>query len=168
MGRFFCREDSGLTLSPEAFSGTPLLVDQRRYCALQFVTKLGFQPLRGIQQRGIVEWHAGQLIQLHRPEVVSGMQHRAQCVRHAAHTGQCDAAQTQPGGIGQLVKEGDNEITVKVVGSLKNTFGHFFRGEGSWISGPGDWNLAPEEIPSMDQFYLMDYGLNEPFELLQY
>ncbi len=31
--------------------------------------------------------------------------------------------------IGHMLKEGDNEITVKVVGSLKNTFGHFFKGE---------------------------------------
>ena len=70
--------------------------------------------------------------------------------------------------IGHLVKEGDYEITVKVVGSLKNTFGHFFRGESSWINGPGDWNLSPEEIPSVDQYSLMDYGLYEPFTLMKY
>ena len=70
--------------------------------------------------------------------------------------------------IGHLVKEGDNEITIKVVGSLKNTFGHFYKTRSSWISGPGDWNLAPEEIPSVDQYSLMDYGLYEPFELLMY
>ena len=58
--------------------------------------------------------------------------------------------------IGQLLKEGDNEITVKVVGSLKNTFGHFYKAGHSWISGPGDWNLAPEEIPSVDQYSLID------------
>ena len=70
--------------------------------------------------------------------------------------------------IGPLLKAGDNEIIVKVVGSLKNTFGHFYKKRSSWISGPGDWNLAPGEIPSLDQYSLMDYGLYEPFELLMY
>ena len=70
--------------------------------------------------------------------------------------------------IGHLLKSGDNEITVKVVGSLKNTFGHFYKTRSSWISGPGDWNLAPGEIPSIDQYSLLDYGLFEPFELLMY
>ena len=57
--------------------------------------------------------------------------------------------------VGHLLKEGDNEITVKVVGSLKNTFGHFFRTWDSCINGPGDWNQAPDEIPSLDQYSLM-------------
>jgi hypothetical protein len=70
--------------------------------------------------------------------------------------------------VGDLLKEGNNTITIKVVGSLKNTFGHFFKDQHFWISGPGDWNLAPEEIPSVDQYSLIDYGLFEPFELLKY
>jgi len=68
--------------------------------------------------------------------------------------------------VGHLMKEGENEIEVKVVGSLKNTFGHFYKGYSSWISGPWDWNRSPEEIPSQDQYSLMDYGLFEPFELV--
>jgi len=70
--------------------------------------------------------------------------------------------------VGHLVKAGDNKITVKVVGSLKNTFGHFYKTGSFWINGPGDWNLAPEEVPSVDQYSLMDYGLYEPFELVMY
>ena len=68
--------------------------------------------------------------------------------------------------IGHLLKEGDNQVTVKVVGSLKNTFGHFFKTWESVLNGPGDWNVSPEGIPSIDQYSLMDYGLYEPFELL--
>lgn len=70
--------------------------------------------------------------------------------------------------VGHLLKQGENEITVKVVGSLKNTFGHFFRESYKWINGPGDWNQAPDEIPSLDQYSLMDYGLYEPFQLFMY
>ncbi|MCP4313642.1 MAG: hypothetical protein GY790_20505 [Bacteroidetes bacterium] len=71
--------------------------------------------------------------------------------------------------VGHLLKEGENQITVKVVGSLKNTFGHFFKTWESVLNGPGDWNVSPAgEIPSIDQYSLMDYGLYEPFELLIY
>lgn len=70
--------------------------------------------------------------------------------------------------VGHQLKKGDNEITVKVVGSLKNTFGHFYRTQSSWINGPGDWNQAPEEIPGIDQYSLIEYGLFEPFTLLKY
>jgi hypothetical protein len=66
------------------------------------------------------------------------------------------------------LKEGENQITVKVVGSLKNTFGHFFKTWSSVLNGPGDWNVSPEGIPSIEQYSLMDYGLYEPFELLIY
>ena len=70
--------------------------------------------------------------------------------------------------VGHLLKEGENQITVKVVGSLKNTFGHFFKTWSSVLNGPGDWNVSPEGIPSIEQYSLMDYGLYEPFELLIY
>ena len=70
--------------------------------------------------------------------------------------------------VGSLLKEGENEITVKVVGSLKNTFGHFFRTRHSVLNGPHDWNASPAGIPSLDQYSLMDYGLNEAFELIKY
>jgi len=66
-----------------------------------------------------------------------------------------------------FLKEGANEIAVKVTGSLKNTFGFFYHKNDSWIFGPHSWNEAPEEIPPASAYYLMDYGLFEPFELLQ-
>jgi hypothetical protein len=65
------------------------------------------------------------------------------------------------------LKEGENEIVVKVTGSLKNTFGFFYHNNDSWIFGPHSWNEAPEQIPPASAYYLMDYGLNEPFELMR-
>jgi len=65
------------------------------------------------------------------------------------------------------MKEGDNEVVVKITGSLKNTFGFFYNNNDSWIFGPHSWNEAPEKIPAASEYFLMDYGLFEPFELLE-
>jgi len=67
-----------------------------------------------------------------------------------------------------LLMEGKNEIVVKVIGSLKNTFGFFYFNNDNWIFGPHVWNDAPKEIPSASEYFLMDYGLYEPIELVQY
>jgi hypothetical protein len=69
--------------------------------------------------------------------------------------------------ISSLLKDGENEISLTVVGSLKNTFGYFYKANKQWINGPGDWNTAPDKIPSLSQYYLMDYGLFEPFSLVE-
>jgi hypothetical protein len=69
--------------------------------------------------------------------------------------------------VSKYIKEGDNEITVKVIGSLKNTFGFFYHDNNSWIHGPHAWNRAPEEIPSAFDYFLMDYGLFEAFDLVE-
>ncbi len=66
-----------------------------------------------------------------------------------------------------LLEEGENEITIKVTGSLKNTFGFFFQNNDNWIFGPHSWNYAPEVAPAGTAYFLMDYGLMEPFELLK-
>jgi hypothetical protein len=66
-----------------------------------------------------------------------------------------------------FLKDGENEITVKVTGSLKNTFGFFYQQNDGWIFGPWSWNSAPEKIPSASKYFLMDYGLMEPFELVR-
>jgi len=66
-----------------------------------------------------------------------------------------------------LLSNGTNEITVKITGSLKNTFGCFYYKNDDWIFGPRSWNTAPEKIPAADQYFLMEYGLFEPFELLK-
>jgi hypothetical protein len=68
--------------------------------------------------------------------------------------------------VSSMLKNGENEITVKVTGSLKNTFGFFYKPDTNWIFGPGEWNDAPEKQPDASAYFLMDYGLMEPFELV--
>jgi hypothetical protein len=58
-------------------------------------------------------------------------------------------------------------ISVKITGSLKNTFGFFYNNNDNWIFGPHSWNNAPKEIPEASEYFLMDYGMFEPFELLK-
>ena len=67
-----------------------------------------------------------------------------------------------------LLNDGENEITVKVIGSLKNTFGFFYNDNNNWIFGPTSWNYAPKKVPAASEYYLMDYGLFEPFQLVEY
>jgi hypothetical protein len=66
-----------------------------------------------------------------------------------------------------LLKEGENEITVKVTGSLKSTFGFFYQKNDNWIFGPHSWNNAPKKIPEASEYFLMDYGMFEAFELVK-
>ena len=69
--------------------------------------------------------------------------------------------------VSSFLKEGENEVVVKVYGSLKNTFGFFYNSNDSWIFGPHSWNEAPDKIPAASDYFLMDYGLYEPFELVR-
>ena len=69
--------------------------------------------------------------------------------------------------ISKFIDIGKNEISVKVLGSLKNTFGYFYKDNHRWINGPGDWDTAPENIPGIGQYFLMDYGLTQPFSLIR-
>jgi hypothetical protein len=66
-----------------------------------------------------------------------------------------------------LLKDGENKVSVRVFGSLKNTFGFFYQKNDNWIFGPFSWNYAPEKIPLAAEYYLMDYGLFEPFKLVE-
>jgi hypothetical protein len=65
---------------------------------------------------------------------------------------------------GQL-ESGTNEITVKITGSLKNTFGVFYNKNDSWIWGPHAWMNAPEKSPAASEYAFIDYGLFEPFKV---
>lgn len=67
----------------------------------------------------------------------------------------------------RFLNEGDNDITVKVAGSLKNAFGFFYQNNDNWIFGPWSWNYSPEKPPSASQYFLNDCGLMEPFSLLE-
>ncbi len=66
-----------------------------------------------------------------------------------------------------FLKEGSNEITIKVTGSLKNTFGFFYKKNEGSIFGPHSWNFAPEKVPDASAYFLLDYGMMEPFDLVQ-
>ena len=69
--------------------------------------------------------------------------------------------------ITSLINNGNNEIALKVFGSLKNSFGHFFSKKTQNIYGPYLWNNAPK-IPAVPKDYFFnDYGLFDMFELLQ-
>ncbi|MCD6597563.1 MAG: hypothetical protein J7L04_07750 [Bacteroidales bacterium] len=70
--------------------------------------------------------------------------------------------------ISDLVSSGSNNIRINVIGSLKNTFGYFYNSNEGWIHGPFSWNNAPDKQVSLDKYYLMDYGMFEPFELISY
>ncbi len=67
--------------------------------------------------------------------------------------------------ISDLVKTGENTVEVQVTGSLKNTFGYFYRHNDKLIHGPHDWNYAPEGQQALGGMYLEYYGLLGPFEV---
>lgn len=69
--------------------------------------------------------------------------------------------------ISKFLREGKNTISVKVIGSLKNTFGYFYKDNNRWINGPGDWDTAPAKTATPEQYFFMDYGLFEPFSLIR-
>lgn len=47
--------------------------------------------------------------------------------------------------------------TVKVIGSLKNTFGFFYRKSDNRIFGPHSWNDAQKNAPDASAYSLIDY-----------
>jgi hypothetical protein len=66
-----------------------------------------------------------------------------------------------------FVKGGENEVEIQVTGSLKNTFGYFYQSNKKWIHGPGEWKYAPDAPQNLSAMFLMNYGLFEPFHVLQ-
>ena len=67
-----------------------------------------------------------------------------------------------PQDVASLLKAGDNEITLRVCGSLKNLMGPHFGSENTRGSAwPGMWKWAPTHQPGADAYDLMDFGLNE-------
>ena len=69
--------------------------------------------------------------------------------------------------VSSLIKNGNNEITVKVTGSLKNTFGYFYLNYDSGLSWPLFWNSSPKKVPSASEYFFKDYGLFEKFDLIE-
>ena len=63
------------------------------------------------------------------------------------------------------IREGNNTVTVKVVGSYKNLFGSFYSPARGQVS-PALMKRAPQEQPAGETFDLFDYGLFGDLRLL--
>ena len=68
--------------------------------------------------------------------------------------------------ITDMIGEGENIITIKVVGSLKNLLGPHHNVTRRGIVTPWSFKYAPETQPPGEEYDLLDYGLMEDFELL--
>ena len=64
-----------------------------------------------------------------------------------------------------FLKEGANQVEVKVIGSLKNLLGPHYRNPAPGLASPWHWKDIKEAIPGA-KYQLMDYGLMEDFELI--
>jgi hypothetical protein len=64
------------------------------------------------------------------------------------------------------IKNGYNEITVKIYGSLTNLFGprHEYT---AGISPPHSVYNIPDKQPLGNQYHSNDYGLYKPFEIIE-
>lgn len=61
------------------------------------------------------------------------------------------------------IRDGENKIDIRVIGSLKNLFGpHYSNDVG--INGPWHWNGVHTQAPGSD-YGLIDYGLMEDFSV---
>jgi hypothetical protein len=68
--------------------------------------------------------------------------------------------------ITKFIKQGDNKVEVKVIGSLKNLLGPHFNNPAPGLVGP--WHFRNvKSYPAGKDYQLLDYGLMEEFSLLQ-
>jgi hypothetical protein len=68
--------------------------------------------------------------------------------------------------ISDKIKNGKNEITIIVYGSLKNLLGpHHNPVRGR--TGPSSWDVAPEKQPSGEKYDFIGYGLFEDFSVIE-
>ncbi len=70
--------------------------------------------------------------------------------------------------ISPWIIDGENRISLHVVGSLKNLLGPHHNNPGKGIVTPWSFFYAPEKQPEGDDYDLLDYGLFEEFEILGY
>lgn len=61
--------------------------------------------------------------------------------------------------------EGDNDIEVRVIGSLHNLFGPHYNADLT-KNGPWHWNGVNQQIPG-NEYFLLDYGLMEDFSVFE-
>jgi len=73
--------------------------------------------------------------------------------------------QAPPYELDVILPYGKNEITIKVAGSLKNTFGPHHNVSTPGIVTPWSFKFAPEIQPSGGEYELVSYGLMQDFEI---
>lgn len=64
-----------------------------------------------------------------------------------------------------FLQEGNNQIDVHVIGSLKNLLGPHYKNPAPGFTPPSHWKNVKEAIPGAD-YQMMDYGLMEDFTLV--
>ncbi len=76
---------------------------------------------------------------------------------------------SQPGelDVTDLVKEGENEITVNVYGTLKNLLGPHHNGPLRGSAWPASFEAAAINMPAGENYDVIGYGLFEPFMLVE-
>jgi hypothetical protein len=67
-----------------------------------------------------------------------------------------------------LVKDGVNEVSVRVTGSLKNLLGPHHNNPAHGLVTPWSFFYAPDHQPEGEDYDLLDYGLFEEFDLTGY
>ena len=70
--------------------------------------------------------------------------------------------------IGPGIREGENEVTVRVTGSLKNLLGPHHNAPTQGVVTPWSFFYAPDKQPEGQQYDLLDYGLFEDFDIMGY
>jgi hypothetical protein len=67
--------------------------------------------------------------------------------------------------ITEFVRAGENQVEVRLTGSLKNTLGYHHVVQTGWIDSPFSWNQGPELQPEGNAYQFLDYGLFEEFKI---
>jgi hypothetical protein len=70
--------------------------------------------------------------------------------------------------ISPWVRQGENEVTIRVIGSLKNLLGPHHNNPGKGVVTPWSFFYAPENQPAGLNYDLLDYGLFEKFDINGY
>lgn len=67
--------------------------------------------------------------------------------------------------VSSYLKEGKNEVEVRVVGSHKNLLGPHYNDPAPGLASPWHWKNIKRQIPG-NEYQMLDYGLMEDFDLL--
>ncbi len=67
--------------------------------------------------------------------------------------------------ITSYVIKGNNQIDLRITGSLKNTLGYHHVVQKGWIDSPFSWNMGPEQQPPGSDYQFLNYGLSSEFTL---